>query len=90
MKNNIKTVLGIGLACVLLAILVCVAIFTIKGDKACDKAIEEFTFDYNEEIIAKDIQVSNSYYIITIYGEYTMVTYIYKDGEIWNYENRSN
>lgn len=63
--------------------------------KIIDKAIEEFTFDYDEEVIAIDTQAltgenNKIYYIVKIYGEETLVTYIYFEGEIWNYENKSN
>ncbi len=60
------------------------------NDAALSKAVEEFYFDYNEEIIVTDVKKTNKYHIITIYGEKTMATYIYKDGEIWNYENHSS
>ena len=59
-------------------------------DRAVNKAVEEFTFDYNEEIITTKLEVLGDCYIITIYGEKTLVHYIYKNGEIWNYENGSN
>ena len=59
-------------------------------NKAIDKAVEEFKFDYDEEILTKTVKTEDDYYIVTIYGERTLVTYIYKNGEIYNYENQSN
>lgn len=64
--------------------------YTEKCNEAIDKAVEEFKFDYDEEILTKEVTQKEDYLIITIYGERTLVTYIYRDGEIWNYENESN
>lgn len=64
--------------------------YTEKCNEAIDKAVEEFKFDYGEEIATIDITQKEDFLIITIYGERTLVTYIYRDGEIWNYENKSS
>lgn len=63
-----------------------------------DKCKEEFTFDYEEEIIYIGVATNENYltgqkpniYIIDIYGEKTHATYICNNGEVWNYENQSN
>ena len=59
-------------------------------NEAVSKAKEEFNFDYNEEIIEIKTEELNKSFVITIYGEKTLVTYIYHNKEIWNYENQSN
>lgn len=64
--------------------------YSEKTNEAIDKAAEEFKFDYDEEILTKNVKTEDGYFIITIYGERTLVTYIYRDGEIWNYENKSS
>ena len=75
-------------------IIVFISIDVHKNNKidsaAVEKAKEEFALDYNEEIIIIDLKARGKMRIITIYGEYDLVTYIYNDGEIWNYDNKSN
>ena len=93
MRKNILLIIVICLlACltVLYAINICSKIKYYDG--ATDKAIEEFTFDYDEEIIDTHIEYyfKSGCCIITVYGEKTMAVYMYKNGEIWNYDNQSN
>lgn len=75
-------------------LIACMVVYVIMAknysNKAVDKAKEEFIFDYGEEIATIKVESLDDFYIITIYGEENMVTYIYRDGEIYNYNNHSS
>lgn len=88
MKSKI---IGIVFIAVLIA---CMVVYVIMAknysNKAVDKAKEEFIFDYNEEIATIKVESLDDFYIVTIYGEENMGIYIYRDGEIYNYNNHSS
>ena len=93
MKKHIPLIIAI-------CLLVCLAVlYTINicrsfkyYDGATDKAVEEFVFDYEEEVIdtRMDYYPRSKSCIITVYGEKHMAVYLYMNGEIWNYVNQSN
>ena len=85
---------------IVICLLVCLAVlYTINiwrsakyYEGVTDKAIEEFVFDYEEEVIdtRRDYYPKSKVCIITVYGEKHMAVYLYMNGEIWNYDNQSN
>ena len=89
-----KKLLIISLVIFIIGLIVCTVLYMSKYKEAYDKAVgeakEEFVFDYDEDIIEITAEQIGKSFIITIYGEKTLATYIYHNGEIWNYENQSN
>lgn len=59
-------------------------------DEIIEECKEEFTLDYEEEIVIITSERFNNDYIVTIYGEEHYGVYLYKNGELWNYINQSN
>lgn len=59
-----------------------------------DAILEEFTFDYNEEIADIIITQKGRFYFVRVYGEIHCVDYIarteFNEVYTWNYENRSS
>ena len=70
-----------------------------QKEKYIDKCFEEFTFDYEEKVVAFNTKAaygtdekgkSITYLIVEVYGEKTYAVYICNNGEVWNYMNQSS
>ena len=89
-----KKIISIILLALTLCLVGCNKIYSFRKKDAVDKCKEEFVFDYDEEIlfvrVGSTVKNKKELYIVEIYGEKTYATYIYCDGELWNYENQSN
>ena len=72
----------------------CTTSCTATRFDAKNKCLEEFTQDYDEEVVyAKVEHITKDfkgYYIVTVYGEEHLSIYLTDGTEVWNYVNQSN